>query len=517
MTIGANTGRFDVVFSVTPNAAGDITNPAAGGTCKVDPDLLLLEIGEINNDCTDTVTVNAPDLKVVKANDTSGAATAGTPFNWTATITNSAADATFTDGQIIFRDDLPAAGATYGVPVTQNFTNITHSANIDCQIAGTTLDCTANGDDVTIGANTGSFDVVFSVTPNAAGDIENPPAGGSCKVDPNGLVLEIDETNNTCADTVTVIASDIQRAGNAAQKLCSLDSNGATCIAGPFKVVVAANTVMNDQACQIVIEEISAGNFDLEGRVVDVKVICNGVEKLTFDPTIKVCIKQTNAQLQAAGWEYNNLVMHHNHAAGGWKPLSDTFSEDGNLCAQINQLSLFMLTVPGMPATGFAPGVITEFQVQPASKAYSAMEDFLLEIPALGVKLPIVGVPLSIDGWDVSWLSDSAGYLEGTAFPTWAGNTTLTAHVWDADNQPGPFVDLHTLQHGDQIIIHAWGQKYVYEVRTLSEVRPDNLRALPHSDYDLLTLITCLGFDESSGEYDWRLAVRAVLISVNTK
>jgi len=86
--------------------------------------------------------------------------------------------------------------------------------------------------------------------------------------------------------------------------------------------------------------------------------------------------------------------------------------------------------------------------------------------------------------------------------------------VWGADNNPGPFVDLHTLQHGDQIIIHAWGQKHVYEVRALTEVRPDDLRALPHSDYDVLTLITCKGFDPSSGEYGWRLAVKAVLIRI---
>jgi len=45
-------------------------------------------------------------------------------------------------------------------------------------------------------------------------------------------------------------------------------------------------------------------------------------------------------------------------------------------------------------------------------------------------------------------------------------------------------------------------------------VRPDDLRALPHDDYDVLTLITCQGFDESSGEYGWRLAVRAVLIDI---
>ncbi|MBC8504248.1 MAG: sortase, partial [Chloroflexi bacterium] len=523
VTIGANTGSFDVVFSVTPGAGGDIDNPVAGGECKVDPDLLQLEIDESNNDCADTVAVNAPDLQVIKTNDTSGVAATNIPFNWTATIfNNDAADATFTDGQTIFSDDLPSAGATYGVPVTQNFTDITNSTNIDCQIAGTTLDCTANGADVTIGANTGSFDVVFSVTPNAAGDITNPAAGGTCKVDPDGLVLEIDETNNTCADTVTVTASDSQRA----QKRCSLDSNGATCITGPFKVVVAANTVMNNQACQIVIEESSAGSFELDGRVFDVKVICNGVEMHNFEPAIKVCIKPTNAQLQAAGWSYHNLVMHHNHAGNGWQVLADTFSDDAYLCARLDQLSLFTLTVPGAPATGFPLGVMTALDVQPAPKAYfdltsvianpaSARDDsFVLEIPRLDLELPIVGVPLTIKGWDVTWLGERAGYLESTAFPTWAGNTALTAHVWNADNTPGPFIDLHTLRHGDQIIIHAWGQEYVYEVRATQEVRTDDFSFLPHAEHDVLTLITCKGFDPSSGQYDWRLVVRAVLVDI---
>lgn len=141
-------------------------------------------------------------------------------------------------------------------------------------------------------------------------------------------------------------------------------------------------------------------------------------------------------------------------------------------------------------------------------------DNFILEIPALDLEMPIVGVPLTAAGWDVSWLGESAGYLEGTVYPTWAGNTAITAHVWNADNTPGPFVDLHTLKHGDEIIIHAWGQRYVYKVRALTEVSPGDLSALPHSDYDVLTLITCKGFNESSQNYDWRLAVQAVLISV---
>ncbi len=242
-----------------------------------------------------------------------------------------------------------------------------------------------------------------------------------------------------------------------------------------------------------------------------------------------MCIKPTAAELSAVGGNLHLLTIYHKHGGGGWVVL-DTFVDGGYVCSTVYKFSLFGLGIPQMPETGFTPGVVTDLQDQPAEKEYfnvcagdshfasdchlSSTDTFRLEIPALNVEMPIVGVPLTIDGWDVSWLGDSAGYLEGTAYPTWAGNTALTAHVWDADNNPGPFVDLHTLKHGDEIIIHAWGRKHVYEVRALTEVRPNDLRVLPHSEYDVLTLIPCLGFDESIMEYDWRLAVRAVLINV---
>ena len=121
----------------------------------------------------------------------------------------------------------------------------------------------------------------------------------------------------------------------------------------------------------------------------------------------------------------------------------------------------------------------------------------------------------NLDGWDVSWLGDSAGFLQGTAFPTFAGNPVITAHVWGADNQPGPFAQLESLQHGDRFSISAWGQTYTYEVRSNDSYRPSSLSPLSHSDYDWVTLITCQGFDEASGEYLFRRVVRAVLVSVD--
>ena len=45
-----------------------------------------------------------------------------------------------------------------------------------------------------------------------------------------------------------------------------------------------------------------------------------------------------------------------------------------------------------LPATGFAPGMVTQLPAQPEALAYSQMEDVFIEIPSLGVRLPIVGV-----------------------------------------------------------------------------------------------------------------------------
>ena len=136
------------------------------------------------------------------------------------------------------------------------------------------------------------------------------------------------------------------------------------------------------------------------------------------------------------------------------------------------------------------------------------------EIPALGVRRPIVGVPLREGQWELSWLSSQIGWLQGTSYPTLAGNTALTAHVYDANGLPGAFVHLHTLKWGDVILIRTSSATYHYEVREVRRVQPDDLSVLRHEDRDWLTLITCQGYQEAQDRYHWRVAVRAVLMKV---
>ncbi len=172
------------------------------------------------------------------------------------------------------------------------------------------------------------------------------------------------------------------------------------------------------------------------------------------------------------------------------------------------------INTPRLPETGFAPGVVTELPRQPESLGYTDLGGFWVEIPQLGVKLPIVGVPLQGQGWNLTWLGEQAGWLEGTAYPTHAGNSAITAHVYDAEGQPGPFMNLNKLYWGHKVIVHLGGQKYVYEVREVRMLWPDDKKVFRHEDYAWLTLITCKDFNRSTGTYAQRVVVRAVLMSV---
>jgi LPXTG-site transpeptidase (sortase) family protein len=166
-----------------------------------------------------------------------------------------------------------------------------------------------------------------------------------------------------------------------------------------------------------------------------------------------------------------------------------------------------------LPSTGFAPDRKTILPLQ--AIPYSNLGDMWLEIPRLGVNMPIVGIPMTDSEWDVSWLSNQVGWLNGTAFPTWKGNSVLTGHVYNALGKPGPFVHLNWLWYGDKIIIHAGGAQYVYEVRQVKQVAPDaSSSVIKHEERSWVTLVTCRGYDEDSNSYKYRVVVRAVLVEV---
>ncbi len=179
-------------------------------------------------------------------------------------------------------------------------------------------------------------------------------------------------------------------------------------------------------------------------------------------------------------------------------------------------VELWQVSTGALPQTGFAPGVKTQLPAEISRPRYQSMSLLGLEIPKLNKSLSIVGVPKEGNTWNVDWLGPKeVGYLTGTAFPTWPGNTALSGHVYLPDGSPGPFVDLKKLSWNDAIIIHAWGQDYIYKVRKVDEwVDPNAKEVLEHKEYDWLTLITCQGYDEERDYYRWRIVVQAVLVEV---
>jgi len=168
-----------------------------------------------------------------------------------------------------------------------------------------------------------------------------------------------------------------------------------------------------------------------------------------------------------------------------------------------------------IPVTGFAPNVVTDLSVSGAPRAAYSDTSIMLDIPALSVDIPIVGVPKKDGGWNVSWLTNQAGWLEGSAFPSWNGNSVLTSHVYLSNGKPGPFAKLHELKTGDQVVVHAFGQKYIFEVQTNATIAPTDRSVMKHEERPWLTLVTCTDYDQKTGTYKNRFIVRAVLVKVS--
>jgi sortase (surface protein transpeptidase) len=64
------------------------------------------------------------------------------------------------------------------------------------------------------------------------------------------------------------------------------------------------------------------------------------------------------------------------------------------------------------------------------------------------------------------------------------------------------------------VLVHAFGQRYVYETRTSQTILPADMSPFQHEQKAWLTLLTCKGYDESADTYKYRLAVRAVLVKI---
>ncbi|MBC7878333.1 MAG: sortase [Anaerolineales bacterium] len=165
-----------------------------------------------------------------------------------------------------------------------------------------------------------------------------------------------------------------------------------------------------------------------------------------------------------------------------------------------------------IPVTGFAPDTITKLDI--ASRPAYNSTNLTIEIPVLKVKTSIVGVQLKKGNWDVSSLQNQAGWLNGTAYPTWEGNSVLTGHAVNINGKAGVFSSLKYLNAGEYIFVYDAGYRYTYKVVSNKHVQPNDITVLQHEEKAYITLITCDIYDEKAGTYLSRVAVRAVLVDI---
>jgi len=475
---------FRAAFSVTPASGGALANPAGGGRCQADPDGLIPETNEADNDCSDAVSVVAPP-SITKSFAPDPIAVGGTS-TLTFAITNPNSGAALTG--VAFSDTLPAGLTVVSATTAQCSGTLTVTAPDTIALSGGSI----------AGGSSCSFDV--TVTGATAGLKSNTTGAVSST---NG------GTGNTATDTLTVSAVTVS------DPAVTKTSNPSTAQVGDmvtFTLVV--RNVGTADADNVVLTDPIPPFLDVS----NVTVAPPGPSVGLVGNTVTVNFG-TLAPAEAYTVTITTIVNSLGAPPGGTNTASvSTTSGDADPANSASSALVTIVVVSELPApaTGFAPDRTTILPPQPERYPYNRYGDLWIEIPALGVSLPVVGVPLTEDGWDVTWLGSQAGYLNGTAFPTWEGNSVITGHAILPSGLAGPFFRLRELHYGDRVIVQGWGMRYVYEVREVELVGPNDPSVFRHEELPWLSLVTCQGYDERLAAYRWRRVVRAVLVRVES-
>jgi LPXTG-site transpeptidase (sortase) family protein len=158
----------------------------------------------------------------------------------------------------------------------------------------------------------------------------------------------------------------------------------------------------------------------------------------------------------------------------------------------------------------------TATPLPPTSPPVTAL-DMRLHIasPKAGLSTGITGLYFTPQGdaWDLTYLDNQAGHLEGTANLGDGGNYVLAGHVELQDGRAGPFVNIGRLRSGDEIMIYSEAPENPllvrYRVTEVKQVPPEDLSVLRNRGYEELTLITCADWDQTKQEYLTRIIVHA--------
>ncbi|RII19693.1 Sortase family protein [Streptomyces sp. YIM 130001] len=174
------------------------------------------------------------------------------------------------------------------------------------------------------------------------------------------------------------------------------------------------------------------------------------------------------------------------------------------------------------PTTGDVAAVGRPFgaQLPPAHKPLDAARPDRVDIPAIGVKAPVVRRGLDADGAvdPPSYAqSEAVGWYGAGTQPGTEGTALLVGHV-DTDTRPAVFYDLSALEPGEKIrVTRHDGSLAEFTVEDVAVVGRDSFDAQKaygkqESDRAELRLITCGGtFDSATRTYSSNVVVSAYL------
>jgi LPXTG-site transpeptidase (sortase) family protein len=476
-----------IIASGTCTVTVDVTATTSGDKVNTSSVVTSIEGGP-GNSASDTLTVLAPPS--ISKNFTPNPIAAGGISTLTFTINNPNLGTVMTG--VAYTDNLPAGLEVATAPNASNSNCGTPTWSPSA--TGTTLDFSGG----TIAAG-GTCTASVDVTAASGGTYDNT----------SGIVSSTNAgTGNAASDSLLVSAAIIIDP--------AVTKTGDPTTAQVGDTVTFTLNVFNNgtaDATNVVVTDPLPAFLDYVG------VSAPGATSTAYDlPTNTVTI--TYAIVQPSDF-FTITITTQVNALGSPPGGTNTVdlvsgSADSDPTNNVDSTPITIVVVSDLPSpeTGYAPGIKTEIPVQSRESFYAQYENITLRIPALGVAAPVVGVPMSETGWDVTWLWNQIGYLDGTAFPGWEGNSVLTSHVYLPNGLPGPFVNLKQLRWGERVILDSYGTRYTYEVRENSLVSPTDPRILDHEDNTWLTLLTCQGYDDDLGTYRWRRVVKAVLIAV---
>lgn len=166
-------------------------------------------------------------------------------------------------------------------------------------------------------------------------------------------------------------------------------------------------------------------------------------------------------------------------------------------------------------------GIETASAAPEASPIPAEFSEYV-SIPRIGVSTVVVNTPRVGNTWETSHLTSQVGHMEGTALPGQGGNVVLVAHRYLGINNaqltnPGPFAGIDRLQAGDAIVVQTASNVFTYHVSELFQITRRDAWVLNPVGSEVVTLMSCDGFNAATQTFDKLLVVRATLTSVEPR